>query len=356
MIENFYIGKKKVGKNCPTYFIADIAANHDGNLDKALELIKAAAEAGADAAKFQHFSAETIVSDYGFKSLGKQLSHQAKWKKSVFEVYKDASIPLDWTSKLKEECKKNNIEFLTSPYSIELVDFVDPYLEAFKIGSGDITWHEIIEHIASKGKPYIIATGASTEQDVNHIINLASKINNKICIMQCNTNYTASKDNFKYLNLNYLTHLKKKFPNLILGLSDHTHGHSSVLGAISLGAKLIEKHFTLSNDLNGPDHKFSMTPKSWKEMIERSKELESSLGDGKKKIENNEIDTVILQRRSIRVNKEIKKNYVLKREDLNVLRPCPKNSIDPRNIKKVIGKKVNKDITKDEILRWEDLD
>ncbi len=356
MIENFYIGKKKVGKNCPTYFIADIAANHDGNLDKALELIKAAAEAGADAAKFQHFSAETIVSDYGFKSLGNQLSHQAKWKKSVFEVYKDASIPLDWTSKLKEECKKNNIEFLTSPYSIELVDFVDPYLEAFKIGSGDITWHEIIEHIASKGKPYIIATGASTEQDVNQIINLVSKINNKICIMQCNTNYTASKDNFKYLNLNYLTHLKKKFPNLILGLSDHTHGHSSVLGAISLGAKLIEKHFTLSNDLNGPDHKFSMTPKSWQEMVERSKELESSLGDGKKKIENNEIDTVILQRRSIRVNKEIKKNYVLKREDLNVLRPCPKNSIDPRNIKKVIGKKVNKDISKNEILRWEDLD
>ena len=356
MIENFYIGKKKVGKNCPTYFIADIAANHDGSLDKALELIKAAAEAGADAAKFQHFSAETIVSDYGFKSLGNQLSHQAKWKKSVFEVYKDASIPLDWTSKLKEECKKNKIEFLTSPYSIELVDFVDPYLEAFKIGSGDITWHEIIEHIASKGKPYIIATGASTEQDVDHIINLASRINNKICIMQCNTNYTASKDNFKYLNLNYLTHLKKKFPNLILGLSDHTHGHSSVLGAISLGAKLIEKHFTLSNDLDGPDHKFSMTPKSWKEMIERSKELESSLGDGKKKIENNEIDTVILQRRSIRVNKEIKKNYVLKREDLNVLRPCPKNSIDPRNIKKVIGKKVNKDITKDDFLRWEDLD
>ena len=356
MIENFYIGKKKVGKNCPTYFIADIAANHDGNLDKALELIKEAAEAGADAAKFQHFSAETIVSDYGFKSLGNQLSHQAKWKKSVFEVYKDASIPLDWTSKLKEECKKNNIEFLTSPYSIELVDFVDPYLEAFKIGSGDITWHEIVEHIASKGKPYIIATGASNEQDVNDIINLASKINNKICIMQCNTNYTASNDNFKYLNLNYLTHLKKKFPNLILGLSDHTHGHSSVLGAISLGAKVIEKHFTLSNELNGPDHKFSMTPKSWKEMIERSKELEFSLGDGKKKIEENELDTVVLQRRSIRINKKIKKDHVIKRDDLNVLRPCPKNAIDPRNINKIIGKKINKNLIKDEILKWEDLD
>ena len=109
MMENFFIGKKKIGKGCPTYFIADIAANHDGNLDKALELINKSAEAGADAAKFQHFSAETIVSDYGFKSLGSQKSHQAKWNKSVFEVYKDASIPLGWTEKLKKECENNKI-------------------------------------------------------------------------------------------------------------------------------------------------------------------------------------------------------------------------------------------------------
>ena len=356
MLDSFYIGKKKIGKNCPTYFIADIAANHDGNLDKALELINEAASAGADAAKFQHFSAETIVSDYGFKSLGAQLSHQAKWKKSVFQVYKDASIPLDWTLKLKEECQKNNIEFLTSPYSIELVDFVDPFLEAFKIGSGDITWHEIVKHIASKGKPYIIATGASTEEDVNEIVYLASKINNKICIMQCNTNYTASNENYNFINLNYLNELKKKFPNLVLGLSDHTYGHATVLGAITLGAKVIEKHFTLSNESDGPDHKFSMTPKSWKEMIDRSKELELSLGDGKKKIEKNEFNTVILQRRSIRVNKEIKKNHIIKRDDLDVLRPCPKNAIDPRNINKILGKKINKDLIKGEILRWEDID
>ena len=354
-MKNFYIGKKKIGESCPTYFIADIAANHDGKLEKAIELINKAAEAGADAAKFQHFSAETIVSDHGFKSLGSQLSHQAKWKKSVFEVYKDASIPLHWTSKLKDECQKNKIEFLTSPYSIELVDFVDPYLEAFKIGSGDITWHEIIEHIASKGKPYIIATGASNENDVNQIIKIASKINNKICVMQCNTNYTANDENFNYINLNYLKNLKKKFPNLILGLSDHTHGHATVLGAIALGAKVVEKHFTLSNVLEGPDHKFSMTPKSWREMIDRSKELELSLGDGLKKIEDNELETVILQRRSLRVNKQVNKNHVLKREDISVLRPCPHNAIDPRDINKILGKKINKNLVKDEILKWEDI-
>ena len=355
MLENFYIGKKKIGKNCPTYFIADIAANHDGNLDKALELINKLAEAGADAAKFQHFSAETIVSDYGFKSLGTQKSHQAKWEKTVFEVYKDASIPLEWTPKLKKECEKNNIEFLTSPYSIELVDFVDPYLEAFKIGSGDITWHEIVEHIASKGKPYIIATGASNDTDVNDIISKASKINEKICVMQCNTNYTASNENFKFINLSYLNNLKKKFPGLILGLSDHTHGHATVLGAIALGAKVIEKHFTLSNEFQGPDHKFSMTPKTWKDMVDRSKELEISLGDGLKKIEKNEFETVILQRRSVRTKSNLKKNHILKRNDLTVLRPCPKNAIDPRNINKILGKKINKDLPKHEIIKWEDL-
>ncbi len=355
MIENFYIGKKKVGKNCPTYFIADIAANHDGSLDKALELINKSAEAGADAAKFQHFSAETIVSDYGFKSLGSQKSHQANWAKSVFEVYKDASVPLEWTSKLKKECEKNNIEFLTSPYSIEIVDFVDPYLEAFKIGSGDITWHEIIEHIASKGKPYIIATGASNDIDVNEIILKASKINKKICVMQCNTNYTASDENFKFINLNYLISLKKKFPSLVLGLSDHTPGHATVLGAIALGAKIIEKHFTLSNELVGPDHKFSMTSKTWKDMVDRSRELEISLGNGQKKIEENEFETVVLQRRSIRVRNSLKKNHILKRSDLIVLRPCPKDAVDPRNINKIIGKKINKDLPKHEIIKWEDL-
>ena len=353
MLENFKIGKKKVGKNCPTYFIADIAANHDGSLDKALELINRSAYAGADAAKFQHFSAETIVSDYGFKSLGKQKSHQTKWKKSVFDVYKVASIPIEWTQKLKDECEKNNIEFLTSPYSVELVDYVDKYLEAFKIGSGDITWHEIIEHIACKGKPYIIATGASEEKDVDQIIEKVTKINEKICVMQCNTNYTANENNYKFINLNYLKNLRKKYPRLIIGLSDHTHGHSTVLGAITLGAKIIEKHFTLSNELEGPDHKFSMTPKTWKEMIDRSRELENSLGDGVKKVEENELDTIILQRRSIRVKNSLRKDHIIKREDLVVLRPCPKEAIDPRDIKKLIGKKINKDLPKHEIIKWE---
>ena len=138
---------KKIGRDYPSYFIADIAANHDGDLKRATELIFLAAEAGADAAKFQHFKAETIVSDHGFKKLGGQQSHQAKWQKSVFEVYKSASVSLDWTPTLFEACDKAGIAFFTSPYAIDIVDQIDPYMPAYKIGSGDITWIEMIEYI-----------------------------------------------------------------------------------------------------------------------------------------------------------------------------------------------------------------
>ena len=297
-MSNFFkINKKKIGLNEPTYFIADIAANHDGNLKKAITLIKEAKKSGADAAKFQHFSADTIVSDSSFKKF-KKLSHQSNWKKSVYEVYKDASINIKWTPILKRECKKVGIEFFTSPYSFDLVDHVDSYVPAYKVGSGDITWLEIVKYIASKNKPYIIATGASDIADVKRVYNACIKINKKIAIMQCNTNYTASDNNFSFVNLNVLKNYKKKFPKAILGLSDHTLGHSTVLGAITLGARIIEKHFTLNNNFQGPDHKFSMNPKSWKEMVIRSRELESSLGINIKKIEQNEKHTVILQRRS----------------------------------------------------------
>ena len=349
------IGKKIIGIDKPTYFVADIAANHDGDLSKAKELIHLAAEAGADAAKFQHFSAETIVSDKGFKDLGSQKSHQSKWKKSVFETYKDASIDLSWTVELKNTCDKAGITFFSSPYSFELVDHLDNYVPAYKVGSGDITWLEIIKHIAKKGKPYMIATGASSIIDVEKVINEVKNINNKIVIMQCNTNYTASHENFKYININVLKLYKKKFPELILGLSDHTPGHTTVLGAVTLGARVIEKHFTDDNERNGPDHKFSMNPTTWKLMVESTRELEISLGNEIKKVEKNEDDTVVLQRRSIRAKKRLIKGHVIKKEDLICLRPCPKDALTPIFINSLVGKKIITDKEEGDYFKQEDL-
>ena len=347
---------KDIGENNPVYFIADIAANHDGDLNRAKDLIYLAADAGADAAKFQHFTAKTIVSDYGFRSLGSQQSHQAEWKKSVFEVYKDASVSLEWTEEIIKTCKNAGITFFTSPYSKDLVNAIDPYVPAYKIGSGDITWIEIIEYIASKDKPYIIATGASTLKDVDRAVRAGLAINSKLCLMQCNTNYTASLDNFKFIHLNVLKTYSKMYPDIILGLSDHTSGHATVLGAVALGAKMIEKHFTDDTSREGPDHKFSMDPNSWKEMVERSRELENAIGHGKKNIEKNEKETVVLQRRSIRLTKDLALGSEIELKHLEVLRPCPSDGLPPYEVKNVLGKKLSKDKSAGDHLRWIDLE
>lgn len=347
---NFFIGKKLISNSSKTYFIADIAANHDGKIERAKKLIYLAAEAGANAAKFQNFFAETIVSDAGFKSLKKKLSHQSKWKKSVFQVYKDAELSLSWTAELKKTCKSAGIDFFTAPYDSSIINYLNKYVCAWKIGSGDITWHEHIIKIAKTQKPIIIATGASDINEIENIVKKIKKINNKIVLMQCNTNYTADIKNFKYINLNVLKIFKKKYPNIILGLSDHTSGHETVLGAISLGAKVIEKHFTDSNARSGPDHLFSMNPRSWKEMIIASRKLEESLGSNVKKVEKNERLTVVLQRRSIRANRIIKKGEKIQKKDLCFLRPCPKNSLKPFEYYNVINKKTKKQINFHEII------
>lgn len=350
------IDGKKIGEHHPVYFIADIAANHDGNLERAKKLIFLAAEAGADAAKFQHFKAETIVSDHGFKRLGGRQSHQSKWEKPVFEVYKEASVDLDWTETLKETCDQAGITFFTSPYAIDLVDRLDSYIPAYKIGSGDITWIEIIEHIASKQKPYVLATGASTFDDVHRAVSAGLALNPMLCLMQCNTNYTASLENFRYIHLNVLRTYRAMYPNLVLGLSDHTPGHTTVLGAVALGARVIEKHFTDDITRAGPDHAFSMSPKSWREMVDRTRELENALGTGVKQVEENERETVVLQRRAVCAKNSVAANTLLKAEHLTVLRPCPPDGIPPYQLTKAIGKKIKRALNPGEHLRWIDLE
>lgn len=278
------------------YFIADIGANHDGDLNKAIELIHLCKEAGAHAAKFQNFSAKNIVSKYEFDNMPRK-THQANWNKSVFEVYQDASINEQWTSILKEECDKIGIDYFTSPYDKNAVDHVNEYVDVFKIGSGDISWIEIIEYVINKNKPILFATGASEMNDVERVMDIINSNKAQHVLMQCNTNYTGSTENFKYINLRVLETFKENYPTSILGLSDHTPGHSTVLGAIALGATVMEKHFTDNNSNEGPDHFFAMNPSSWKEMIDRSKEVFEALGDGTKIIEENEKESFFVQRR-----------------------------------------------------------
>ncbi len=349
------IGSRWVGEGHPTYFIADISANHDGDLKRAKRLIHLAAEAGADAAKFQNFRAPKIVSDYGFRSLGGQLSHQARWKRSVFEVYQSASIPFEWTPELKATCEEAGIHYFSSPYDFEAVDMLDPHVPAHKIGSGDITWLEIIRHIAGKGKPVLLATGASDIGEVQRAVRTILEINPQLILMQCNTNYTASLENFDHIHLNVLKTYAVLFPDVVLGLSDHTSGHATVLGAVALGARAIEKHFTDDNRREGPDHPFSMTPDTWREMVERTRELERALGSTEKRVAENERETVIVQRRCLRAARDIAAGEVLTRAMIDVLRPAPPGSILPYEIESVIGTRAAVDIPAGKELRWVDL-
>src|SRR5262249_54289334 len=153
-----------------------------------------------------------------------------------------ATLPWDWTETLKEECDKCGIDYFSSPYDIEAVDMLDPYVEIYKIGSGDITWPEMLQKIAGMGKPVLLATGASDIGEVQRAVDEILRINPQLVLMQCNTNYTASLENFKHIHLRVLETFCTMFPDVILGLSDHTPGHSTTLGAVALGARVIEKH------------------------------------------------------------------------------------------------------------------
>lgn len=348
-------GSRLLGPEQPTYFIADISANHDGDLERAKALIHLAAEAGADCAKFQNFRAAEIVSDYGFRHLGGKQSHQATWSKSVFEVYSDASIPWEWTPVLAEECEKAGIDYSSTPYDLPAVDMLDEFLPFFKIGSGDITWPRIIEAAASKGKPVFLATGAASLGDVQRAIEPLRGHEPGVVLMQCNTNYTGSLENFDHVHLNVLRTFRLLFPWALPGLSDHTPGHAAVLGAIALGARAIEKHFTDDTSREGPDHPFSMTPATWREMVDRSRELEASLGSAEKLVTENERQTVVLQRRCVRVVHDLEEGHVLTSDDLTVLRPAPEGSIPPFEVEAVVGCRLTRAMSGGEHLTWYDL-
>ncbi|MDO8307679.1 MAG: N-acetylneuraminate synthase family protein [Actinomycetota bacterium] len=355
MATPFTIGDRLVGPDEPTYFIADIAANHDGDLDRALDLMTLAKEAGADCAKFQHFRAPHIVSDYGFRSLGEQQDHQATWTKSVFEVYADASLPWDWTSVLAAHGHDIGIEFMSSPYDPEAVAHLDPYVSAFKVGSGDINWIEELEVIAGLGKPVLLATGAATLDDVDRAMAVLAEAGVDAVLMQCNTNYTGSIENVGHVNLRVLDQFAERYPGLTLGLSDHTPGHVTVLGGVALGARVIEKHFTDDTGRTGPDHGFSMDPVTWRAMVDATRMLESALGDGRKRVEPNEQATVVLQRRCVRAARDLAAGHVIARTDLEVLRPAPLEAVPAHEVGLVVGRSLDRALDAGEHVSWSDL-
>lgn len=344
------IGSRLVGQGQPTCFIADIGSNFDGNLEKAKKLALAAKEAGADVFKIQSFLSSKIVSGPSFAKMNLKGIH-GTWDKPIDEIFKDVEFPREWHKELFDYCKEIGIIFSSSPYDFEAVDLLDELgVDFFKIGSGDITWPEMLKYIAKKGKPMILATGASALAEVDEAVSVIENTgNNDLVLLQCITNYPSKIES---ANINVLKTYETAF-DIITGYSDHSPGDVIPLGAVALGAKVIEKHFTLNKKDKGPDHPHSMEPQEFKQMVERVRLLEKALGSARKEVVEEESETVIVQRRSLHLKRDIKKHEVIQREDIIELRPAV--GILPKYKDIVAGRQAKIDIKAKEAIYWKDI-
>lgn len=347
-IKPIKIGNRKVGSSNPCYIIAEIGSNFDGSLKQAKKLIKLAKECGADAAKFQSFKTENLILKKGFE---KKTAFQSIWKESVWNVYKNAELSRSWHKDLFSYSKKIGIHFFTSPWDFEAVDILTKLkVPAIKIGSGDITYHEILRYIGSKNLPIFLATGASTMKEISEAVRvIRSTGNSKIILMQSITAYPSP---IEQANLRVLSTLKEKF-KLNVGYSDHSQGPLICLASVALGACVIEKHFTLDPKLKGPDHPHSMNPQSFSNLVKSIRLLEKALGDGIKRIEKAEKDTRIIQRRGIWTIKPVKKGEKFSKNNLRALRPF--QGVSSSQFTKILGKKSKRNFESFEPIMPKDL-
>lgn len=341
------IGNKIIGDTHPTYFIAEIGANFDGSIEKAKHLIDAAKKAGADCAKFQTFSTPRIVSEGGFSHMQLKGVH-GSWGRTVSEVFKDAEFPVAWHKEIADYCKVVGIDFSTSPYFKEAVDLcVDLDVPFIKIGSGDITWLEMLDYIARKGKPVMLATGDATMSEIDEAVRTIEATGNKdLVLMQCITNYPSKIES---ANVNVLKTYQSAF-DVLTGYSDHAPGHVVALASVVIGGRVIEKHFTLNKTDKGPDHPHSMEPQEFRFMVDSIREVERAMGSTRKEVVAEEGETVYVQRRCLYAKHDLKKGHIMTSEDIDILRPAL--GIPPKFKPMIIGKECKEDIVKGQPLFW----
>lgn len=336
MINQIQIANKTIGEDSPTFVIAEAGVNHNGSVEIAKNLIDAAKEVGADAVKFQTFKTENLVS---------------KSMKDFFEMVKKLELQENELKELIKYAKKKDIVLFSTPTDIESVDLLDDLnLPAFKIASGDLTFLPLIKHAASKKRPLILSTGMSYLCEIEEALNSVYQTNNKnIILMHCVASYPAP---IEETNLNVMKTLKNAF-NLPVGFSDHTPGYLVPIIAASMGATVIEKHFTLDKTMEGPDHKASADIKDFKKIVEGIRTLEKAKGSTIKRPVNSESEMKINFRKSLTSKEDLAKNSIITEKNIAIKRPG--DGIPPKYIDCVIGKKIKKDLKTDETIKWDSI-
>lgn len=332
------IGNKTIGKNSPVYVIAEAGVNHNNNLSLAFKMVDVAKNSGADAIKFQTFKAENIQLENSIKP-----NYQKNIKKNYFDLIKSLETSFEDQKKIFSYCKKKKITFLSTPYDEESLDFlVRLGVPALKISSSDLTNHIFLKKILKKKRLVILSTGISTIKNVDDAVNLFSKSNmkNKLILVQATSDYPAPNSD---VNLQVLSEFSKRY-GVITGFSDHTEDDTASLGAVALGAKLVEKHFTLNKKFPGPDQSSSLEPAELKNWIKKIRLMEQSLGTPKKFITSSEKHNRTM--RKVLVIKPVTKGTILS-QDMFLTMRGNKNGILPfeKNLKKILGKKISRNIT-----------
>lgn len=347
----FLIGGRPVGPGHPCYVIAEAGANHNRDLPTALRLIEVAAEAGADAVKFQTYTAEGLYSRHTPDIKYLKEKGLVSDQESVWELIKRVEIPWEWHAELAGHAAKHGVAFFSTPFEEAAVDVLEGVnVPAYKIASYEVNHLPLIEQVAKTGKPVLISTGMASLGDIERALDTAGAAGARdLMVMHCAVNYPPR---FADLNLRAITTLQNAF-QVPIGWSDHTPGHTADVVAVTLGACAVEKHFTLSRNQTGPDHPFALEPAELAAMIAAIRETEEALGSSVKRVTDAEADLFRLGRRSIVAARDIPAGGELTRADLAVKRPgfgIPVDALD-----QVVGRHVAADVVADQVLQWDDL-
>lgn len=341
------IGNKYIGAGEPVYIIAEAGVNHNGNLERAEKMIHVARECGADAVKFQSFTAEKLASKFAEKADYQKVNFGTEG--TQLEMLKSLELSSEDFRYLKSVCDKSDIEFLASPFDEDNLDMlVDLGVSAIKFGSGEITNFPLLEKAAGYHIPVLLSTGMATLREIEDAVKIFEMVNNgDLILLQCVSNYPALLED---VNLKTIDTLRNRF-EVNVGYSDHTQGFLAAIGAVAFGAVVIEKHFTLDVSLPGPDHAASAEPDELTQMITHIRAIQSALGGGVKEPAQSELATRDIARRSIVAAVTIVEGEKITRDMLAIKRPG--TGIAPKHIADFVGKTAKRSVEVDELLTWD---
>ncbi|WP_425448041.1 pseudaminic acid synthase [Dethiothermospora halolimnae] len=343
------MNNRYIGGDTPCYIIAEMSANHAGDFNRAIDIIHAAKESGADCIKIQTYTPDTMTIDCDNDYF--QIK-KGTWKnEKLYDLYNKAYTPWEWQSKLKEEAEKVGLDFLSTPFDQTSVDFLeDLEINFYKIASFELTDIPLIKYIASKGKPIIISTGMATLGEIEEAVKAIKEMKNEdICLLKCSSAYPAIPDD---MNLKTIKNLKETF-GVPVGLSDHSLGSVAAITAVAIGASVVEKHFCISRDIENPDSSFSMEPNEFRGMVDSIRAAERAIGKVSYKVSEKEKVSRIF-RRSIFAVEDIGKGDIFDENNIRVIRPA--YGLAPKYYNDIKGKKATTDIVRGTPLKWSMID